>query len=990
MHDNAAVTTVTLDRDYSRLSRFLKNISLRRRLLISLEIVILLVSATVLILLGSLFVPRFKDALPYLPLIYSLSSLLFFVSLIALGARRVFPGPSMVRIARGIEQKFPSLRDDITNSLLLGKEMRTGQEISGTSYRTSHRTSNALVIAQLKKTVKKIESIAPADVVNLKHAFRHLRLLAPLTAIFCLVLVADPHFLGRSLALIIHPLSDLPLKQTFISLESNPPVVLRGSPVDVRATASGYMAEKLTLSVWPEGSEPLRFVMEAEGRGRFSYHIAAARSSFQFQASNGNAFSPVRSVRVVDPPDLSGLKLTLLPPGYAHLPAETKEGGHVEALKGTLVTLVAHTTRGVREGQLMLDEGSRHPLEVNDGRLTGSLLVLEPAYYTIRLRDEFGFENVNPRSYQIRVIPDAYPEAGIISPVKDLEVAGDEVIPVVYKARDDFGVTSVRLEFQLKGEERTIHLKSSSESRSVGPETYKWDLSVLGLLPGDTVTYRIEVEDNDAVSGPKKAYSRPLTLSVRDEKANASREGEEAKALADALLDLLANQLEGRRDAAGLAKQMEEILARVDRTLEQTGNKVERFDLDALRRNLASLKDRVGHEPEEKVTQEMERLALLAEDIARRSRMSEVEAMAREIKNRQRHLIDALKEFKDPPNKEAMEKVMKELQKLEELLRSVMDALSKMATNLPDEFINSQELAGLEFQDLFKDLDEMYQKLMAGDVASALEAAQRLMQQLSEMMAALGRAGTRAGTSPFDRLQAEMSRQSSELDRILAEQKEILRETEHIVRSDEGSRDEEAISDPDNAARKAEREKLPGLSDRQEYLKRRTKDFLEKMEMMAQLFPGMDTDALKDIEGATDAMGEAAGKLKDSDAPGAVPPEEEAIMRMSKSQEAMQQMAQQMGMRMQAARWGYQLVYDPRPGWYYGPWIPMPTLPQPELYFPREKGYTGLDKEEFEPPSKDAYQVPKMFREKIMESLKEDVPQQYKRDTQRYLRDLAE
>ncbi len=190
--------------------------------------------------------------------------------------------------------------------------------------------------------------------------------------------------------------------------------------------------------------------------------------------------------------------------------------------------------------------------------------------------------------------------------------------------------------------------------------------------------------------------------------------------------------------------------------------------------------------------------------------------------------------------------------------------------------------------------------------------------------------------------------------------------------------------------REPDREKFPNLSDRQEYLKRRTKDFLEKLEMMAQLFPGMDTEILKDIEGASDSMGDAAGRLKQEDAPGAIPPEEEAIRKMSKSQEAMQQMAQQMGMRMQAARWGYQLVYDPRPGWYYGPWAPLPTLPQPELYFPREKGYTGLDKEEFDPPSKDAYQVPKMFREKIMDSLKEEVPPEYKRDVQRYLRDLAE
>ena len=162
------------------------------------------------------------------------------------------------------------------------------------------------------------------------------------------------------------------------------------------------------------------------------------------------------------------------------------------------------------------------------------------------------------------------------------------------------------------------------------------------------------------------------------------------------------------------------------------------------------------------------------------------------------------------------------------------------------------------------------------------------------------------------------------------------------------------------------------------------------LEMMAQLFPGMDTEILKDLGEAQGSMGQASGKLGEKDASGAIPPEQEAIRRLARSQQSMQQMAQQMAMRMQAARWGYPLVYDPRPGWYYGPWIPMPTLPQPEVKRPQERGYTGIDREEFEPPSKDAYQVPKIFREKVLESLKEDVPSRYKKEVEKYFRGLTE
>ncbi len=201
---------------------------------------------------------------------------------------------------------------------------------------------------------------------------------------------------------------------------------------------------------------------------------------------------------------------------------------------------------------------------------------------------------------------------------------------------------------------------------------------------------------------------------------------------------------------------------------------------------------------------------------------------------------------------------------------------------------------------------------------------------------------------------------------------------------------EEMNPDSKEMVTPSQKEKFPDLSLRQDHLKERTRGLKEKVEMLAQLFPGMDTEILNDLRGAADAMGQASGKLRDESAQGAVPPEQEAIRRLTQSQQSMQQMAQQMAMRMQATRWGYPFAYDPRPGWYYGPWIPMPTLPQPEAKRPRERGYTGIEREEFELPSKDAYKAPEIFREKILESLKEGIPSQYKREVEKYFRGLTE
>jgi hypothetical protein len=1049
----------SLHRDYGRLAGFLRKISLRLRLLSTLQYLLLLSAGFIIVLLGSLFVQELKEIFSYLPFVYSVVAILFLSALLFLGLWRVLFRPPIARVvARDLEEKFPQLRDDVTNSLLLY------HQINGRA--DSSQISEGLVKAQLKKTADEVCAIQPRQVVSFKRALSHLRLLLPLVLAFSAVLALDPHFLTRSLALIIHPFSALPMKETFISVEPGRSIVLRGTLLVIKAKATGKKPDKLTLIVWPEGREAMHLGMESMGDGNFIHQMASAQFSFSYQASSGNAASPVYSIRVVDPPEVGKLKLTLLPPGYTGLPKEVREEGHIEALKGTVVNLEIQTTKRVSEGKIILNPGNELLLRVDGDRLSGSILVFYPGTYSIKLKDELGFENPNPVAYQIHLLPDQYPEGEILSPAKDLEISGSEVIPVVYTAKDDFGLTAVRLSYQIRGREDYINLKNTVGGRSLGPDTLNWDLGSLALMAGESMMYRLEVWDNDSISGPKKGYSQAYTLSVRDERARAATESEEAQQISDALLDMLADHLDATKDTQTLSKGMEELLKRLDKNLDRMRERPERFDFEALKRNLASLRERMLEESKETVTQEMERLALLAEDIAKRARMNEVEALAREMRNRQRRLIDSLNEFKGPLGGKDLESLMKELKSLRDLLHTVMEALSKLATRLPDEFINSQELSGLDFQDLFKDLEEIEKKLMAGDISGALEAAQRLMQALSEMMASLGRAGAQAGMAPFDRLQAEMSRQTGELGRIMAEQNEILTETERIdkelkrlteeeienrlkhslsefkrtleeINGSLPSEQRESTEELDKllkdgklekfseVAKELEKElsgrpdiqklvrelresieglsphseevmtpenkeKFPGLSSRQDSLRERTKDLKEKLEMIAQLFPGMDTEILNDFREATSSMGGAAGKLKGEDAPGAIPPEQEAIRRLTRSQQAMQEMAQQMAMRMQGARWGYQWGYDPRAGWYYGPWAPMPTLPQPELNRPRERGYTGFEKEEFELPSKDAYKVPKIYREKILESLKEGVPPEYKREVERYFRGLTE
>ena len=398
----------SLHRDYGLLARFLRGISFRIQLRTTLEFLLLLASGFILVLLGSLFVLELRERFPYLPFIYSLAAIIFLSFLLLLGLWRFFSRPSVERVARGLEERFPQLRDDVTNSLLLFDEIERGSGFG--------QISEGLITAQLRKTVREVCSIKPWQVVSLKGVLRHLRLLVPLVLTFSLVFAFDPHFLGRSLALITHPFSNLPMKETFISLEPRGSIVLRGTQVVIKAKATGNVPDKLTLAIWPEGGEAMRLPMESEGDGRFTYWMSSVQLSFRYQAHGGRAASPVYSIRVVDPPEVGKVKLTLIPPDYTHLPKEVRQEGHIDALKGTMVNLEAQTNKPVKEGKVVLSQGNQLALNVKGDHLTGSLAVFYPGTYSIHVKDELGFENPNPVQYRIHLLSDKYPEAEIISP----------------------------------------------------------------------------------------------------------------------------------------------------------------------------------------------------------------------------------------------------------------------------------------------------------------------------------------------------------------------------------------------------------------------------------------------------------------------------------------------------------------------------------------------------------------------------------------------
>ena len=178
------------------------------------------------------------------------------------------------------------------------------------------------------------------------------------------------------------------------------------------------------------------------------------------------------------------------------------------------------------------------------------------------------------------------------------------------------------------------------------------------------------------------------------------------------------------------------------------------------------------------------------------------------------------------------------------------------------------------------------------------------------------------------------------------------------------------------------------LATREDVLATRTRDLVERLRYLFQLFPSLDPKIVNNIAEAGEFMGEATHELGSLRPGQAIPPEQEAVNRLSQSGQQMQQAMQRLAQRGRFGR--VPLVHVFRRGRFLpsGQFLPPTGTPQ----FPDhdiDENLTGLDTEKFKLPGKDDYK-PERFRQEVLESLKQGVPDRYKEQVERYFKELSQ
>ncbi len=430
----------------------------------------------------------------------------------------------------------------------------------------------------------------------------------------------------------------------------------------------------------------------------------------------------------------------------------------MRALAGTRVEVSVQTGGDVSEAALLFDSGERVPLEVDGSVATGAFTVAQEGRYTVMLRRANGTANADPIRYSIDAVPDVAPTIALLAPAEDEDLAETLREDLRVRIEDDFGFSGLRLFYRL-AESRfgnpqetwtSVALPDPRAGERLQTVDWRWmiaETTPLDPVPGDVIAFFLEVRDNDAVGGYKRATTSERRLRLPSPAEQYARL-EEQQNEAETGIESLLRQSDAVRD------EFKEL--RDDLRAKQKSDWEDQRQAESILQKQQQVEEQV-----EALSDQVERMA---------DAMQENSLVSEETLQQYRELQKVVEEIASPELREALEALQKAMQEMN--LKEMQQSAERF------EFNEEQYRERLERTlDLFKKMR----------VQGMLEEAARRAQDLAERQERLSEKTrdleekARSEEDPGDRSEAantiaqEQERSAAEM-KALEEQLEKVRE----------------------------------------------------------------------------------------------------------------------------------------------------------------------------------------------------------------------
>lgn len=636
--------------------------------------------------------------------------------------------PSLNQIAIKVGAHFKGINDRLANALQIFEKLKSNRE----------KYSIELIDAAISDVARDLSRENFTNKINYSDFFKTIRI--SLAVLFAAVVISLFSFanLKSSTWRLLNPRHDFSEKQ-FREIQVWPgnKTVLKGADVPIRVWISDAEINRVQLNLNQfSNSDVINLTKSPDDT--FRYTIPELRDSLRYSISIKNQETDEYKLSVIELPLLRRLQLKVNPPAYSRLqPYFLEENiGDVSALKGSLIEVSGEANKSIALGTISFGKGRKIPLEITDNRVKGRFNLLSDDTFVFHLEDKYKNQSINPIEYHLEVIPDQYPVVNIAVPGKDIDLGEDMRIPLAIQAQDDFGISRMRLAWQILpqglGEvDSSAYVFRDLQGFKNGSDlldiSLDWDLSKSEMLPTDVLVYFAEVYDNDNISGPKKARSKiyrarfPSMSELYDELAENH----------DEAVEKMENVYEKSKE---LKNKIDQISLEMKRAKDINWQQKQEIE-DALK-------------TKQEIQKQLDKLSEKLDDMI--EKMSKNELASAETIKKYQELQQLFKDIMTPELQQAMKNVAEAMQNLDQkLVQKAMEELK-----LSDE----------EFQ---KSLERSISLLKRLKIEQKLDQAAKMAEDLTKREKELGEKAGKDSDGKSLRKQDEIQKDANNLSQLL-------------------------------------------------------------------------------------------------------------------------------------------------------------------------------------------------------------------------------
>lgn len=512
----------------------------------------------------------------------------------------------------------------------------------------------------------------------------------------------------------------------------------------------------------------------------YSYLFERLENSMEYYVENDAARSPIFKVELVDEPIVRSWQLDYQYPGYMGLNPvrDSLSYGNITAYSGTQVKLAIRSNVPLVSATMRFSGGSSLELSRLDPQnwLTQLSINSNQTWY-MELKDELGRIS-RPEEKQITLIPDNPPQIRILFPGRDITLEQDLLLPLIISADDDFGLQDCNLKYRINdGAIQTKAIQTVINGKLFNRD-YVFEMRPLNLIPGNEVSYWVEVFDNSPAH--QKAESavfrarypsmeeifREIERRERDNAEDLEQVSERTGQLREDFEELRREMLNQDNPEWSQQQELQQIMREQDSLMQQ---------VDEVNQNFQNLIERMESNTNlsQDMLQKMQRIQELMEEINSEGLQQALEQMQEAMENiSMDELRRAMENFRF-----SLEDFESKLEQTLDLLESVrLDQAMQKALQISEEMERMQENLNQRTSDQNQDSQRL-----ASDQESISEKYENLMQELQNLQNMMDPQRDREARQSLEQLRQEM--QNSQLSRDLNQSQQKLSENNRSAAS---------------------------------------------------------------------------------------------------------------------------------------------------------------------------------------------------------------